>query len=257
LTRTTKILKIESVDQIPTIDSIKAIPREVSLKLVFGETIQKQREIIGGNLKNELEGFQVSIHMTEPQINISKLITDLEIEENQDFFEKCAKDYRHLGKKLIFELADKLNVRINPEFPLETFNEFKGNKKETGKLDSWKYYIHGFHCGFENIMTGQLIEVSLVFGLEFGDIDPFFFSQFIKSTPKYRPLPIDIFEDYADGKKINEKMISLGKFERINSNIENHYGVVVTDRSKVEINEFKKQPENKIFKFIKFLRLKK
>lgn len=188
---------------------------------------------------------------------ISKLITDLEIEENQDFFEKCAKDYRQLGKKLIFELADELNVTINPEFPLETFNEFKRNKKESGKLDSWKYSIHGFHCGFENVMTGQFIEVSLVFGLEFGDIDPFFFSQFIKSTPKYRPLPIDIFEDYADGKKINEKMISLGKFERINSNIENHYGVVVTDRSKVEINEFKKQPENWIFKFLKFIRLKK
>jgi hypothetical protein len=80
--------------------------------------------------------------------------------------------------------------------------------------------------------------VSLVFGLEFGDLDPYFFTRYIKSTPKYNPMPVEIFEDYADGVQINEKMISLGKFERIGSNVGNHYGVVVADRKEVEIKSY-------------------
>jgi hypothetical protein len=32
---------------------------------------------------------------------------------------------------------------------------------------------------------------------------------YIKSTDKYKPLPVDIFEDYADGLRINEKMLAL------------------------------------------------
>jgi hypothetical protein len=114
----------------------------------------------------------------------------------------------------------------------------KRDKRQIGTIERWRYYVHGFHCGFENTETGQLIEVALVFGLEFGDLDPDFFSKFIKSTPNYKPIPVDIFEDYADGVRIIDKMVSLGKFEKISSNIENHYGVVVTDRPKVKIKSY-------------------
>lgn len=112
-----------------------------------------------------------------------------------------------------------------------------------------------------------MIEVPLVFGQEFGDLDPYFFSKYIKSTPKYRPLPVDIFEDYQDGARINEKMLSLGKFERISSNVGNHYGIVVADRQKVEIKSYldlekmyreqNKQTEKPKFNFWKFIGLRK
>lgn len=82
-----------------------------------------------------------------------------------------------------------------------------------------------------------------------------------------KPLPIEIYEDYADGLKINETMISLGKFEKISSNVDNHYGTVVSDRQKVEIksyldlekiyNEQNKQNEKPKFNFWKFIGMKK
>ncbi|MGX7666714.1 DUF6896 domain-containing protein [Flavobacterium pedocola] len=235
---TTEIISINSTDEIPSIEAIKAIPREKNLKIVFSDALENQRERIGAFLKDKLEGFQIGVHTLEPEINITKLITDEEIEANQKFFEQCAKDYRELGEILIYKLADKLGKKINPECPWMTFTKFLGNDYQTGTLENWNYFLHGFHCRFSNKKTKQKIEVPLVFSLEFGDLDPYFFSIYIKSTSKYQPLPVNIYEDYADGVRINEKMLALGKFERIHSNFDNHYGIVVTDRNKVEIKTF-------------------
>ena len=256
--RLTEQIIIKSVDQIPTLDNIRTIPRDRMLKLFFDKDVQKYREQIGQNLKKELFEFQVSIHTIEPFIHIVKLITDKEIEDNQVFFEQCAKDYRQLGEELIFKLIGKLNVPLNTKFPLITFNEFK-QSHQSGIMDEWRYFIHGFHCGFEHQKTGQYIEVPLVFGLEFGDLDPYFFSGFIKSTQKYKPLPVEIFESYADGERIIGKMLSLGLFEKIGSNITNHFGIVVTDREKVDIEIYKDENDIKVkqtFNLWKWLGLK-
>lgn len=267
MNRTIDIIKINSVGEIPRLDTIRTIPRERIIKLVFEKEVQSQIETIGQNLKTELIGFQIGIHTIEPAINIAKLITDKEIEDNQDFFEQCAKDYRQLGEELLFKLIDKLDLKLNKDFPIQTFNKLKRDGRSNGKVEGWNYYVHGFHCGFVNIKTKQEIEVPLVYGQEFGELDPYFFSRFIKSTPKYKPMPVDIFEDYADGARINEIMLSLGKFERISSNVGNHYGIVVADRQKVEIKSYldvekmyqeqNKQTEKAKFNFWKFIGLRR
>jgi hypothetical protein len=257
--RTTQTITVGSISQIPSLEVISDIPREKKLKLLFEHTLQNQRKEIGNKLKNDLRGFQVSIHVTQPEINIAKLITDEEIDENQLFFEQCAKDYRTLGEILINKLASKLGIEINPQFPLGSFSPFLANKKQRGAIKEWRYFLHGFHCGFEHKKSGQIIEVPLVFGLEFGDLDPYFFTRFIKSTQDYLPLPIEIYEDYADGIKIIERMLVLDKFERISSNIENHTGVVVNDRRKIHIEVYREEDliDNKRkFNLLRFLGLK-
>jgi hypothetical protein len=236
LDRTTEILTITSLDQIPSPDKIQILPREKTLKLVFEDAVLRQREAIGQSLKKELSDFQVSIHTISPEINIAKLITEKEVQDNQLFFESCAQDYRELGQYLIFKLADKLGIEIDKDIPMSSFNPFKRNKRQIGTIDGWRYYLHGIHCGFKHKVTKQTIEVCLVFGLEFGDLDPYFFSGFIKSTPQYKPLPVQIYEDYADGVRIIEQMISLGRFERIHSK-ESHTGVVVTNRDKTNAQQ--------------------
>ncbi len=238
LNRMIDIITITSIGQIPTLETIQAIPRGRTLNLVFGKEVQNQREGVGQNLKTNLVGFQVVIHGIKPEINIAKLITDKEIEDNQDFFEQCAKDYRQLGEELLNKLVHKLDLKLSKDYPMETFDELKSDKRSSGKVEGWNYFVHGFHCGFINIKTKQEIQVSLVFGQEFGDLDPYFFSNFIISTPKYRPLPVEIFESYADGVRINKKMISLGKFEVISSNLSNYHGIVVADRQKIEIKSY-------------------
>lgn len=55
--RTTDIITINSIGQIPTLESIREISRERTLKLVFDSSTNNQRETIGQKLKAELDGF--------------------------------------------------------------------------------------------------------------------------------------------------------------------------------------------------------
>jgi hypothetical protein len=134
MNRTTDIIIINSVEKIPALDTIRSMPREQTLKLIFEKEVQNLREAIGQQLRANLKGFYVGIHTLEPEIRIAKLITDLEIEENQDFFEQCAKDYRALGEELIDMLVDKLDLKLNKDFPLETFNQLIREQKGNGTI---------------------------------------------------------------------------------------------------------------------------
>ncbi|WP_428741136.1 DUF6896 domain-containing protein [Tenacibaculum sp.] len=234
-----KIQVCNSLDDIPNFKSIKSLDRGIEWKIVFTNKIKLKREKIGKQWKFEHPEFRIAVHTIEPEINIVKLITDKEIEEHQGFFEKCAKDYRNLANELINEFAEKHNVKIDPNYPMNTLGHTeKFGYKSVGEMNGWKYAFHGIHCGLTNNKTGQRIEIPLTYGLEFGQLDPYFFTGFIKSTKEYQPLPVPIYCDYADGLRILEKMIKIGKFEYVNSNWPNQKGIVVTDRDKVKVEVY-------------------
>lgn len=222
---------------------------------MFEGAVQSQREAVGNRLKRELQTFQVGVHLKEPEINIAKIITNKEIEENQAFFERCAQDYGALAKRLIFKLAEKTGIEIDENNPNNSFYKLKREKRQTGKVGDWQYYLHGIHCCFTHLKTKQTIEVNLVYGLEFGDLDPYFFALFIKSTPWYKPLPVEIYEYYADGLQIIEHMLSLGKFERIDFN--NGFEPAVVARTKADRDSLVEQTTKKTkFDLLRFLGLK-
>ncbi|MFC3158922.1 hypothetical protein [Chryseobacterium arachidis] len=65
--------------------------------------------------------------------------------------------------------------------------------------------------------------------------------------------------NFDEGERILKIMLPLGLFEKINSNLENHYGIAVKDREKIDIKIF--DPENdKVqakFNILKLLRIKR
>ncbi|MGC4103778.1 DUF6896 domain-containing protein [Ferruginibacter sp.] len=233
LNRTTEIFTINSLEQLPSMDFIRSTPRHKAIKLVFSPLVQHKRTAIGEDLRRALTGFTVGTHLIEPEINIAKLITDEEIETHQLFFEQCAKDYRDLATALINKLAQKMAVTIDMEYPLNSFGVAYRNNQQRGKVEGWQYFFHGIHCAFKKQRTGQMIEASLVFANEFGELDPYFFTRYILTSREYHPLPVDIYESFADGARIIEKMVSLGKFEKITGAMNNYFGTFVTDKNKL------------------------
>ncbi len=172
-------------------------------------------------------------------MSIHKLITDEEIEQNQSFFEEYAKEYGRLGEELINQFIEKFNVKPHNGFPLKTINAMGQHAYlKPHAMGEWNYFFHGFHCRFTHKKTKQQIEVPLTFGEEFGELDPFFFIIFIWSTPKFKPLPIEIYPNVHDGLRILEVMLRLGKFEKVNSNFKGQSGIIVTDRVKKEVKVF-------------------
>ena len=226
-----------SLNEIPDFKTIKSIPSGIEMKIVFADKIKSKRKKIGNQWKFEHPEFQIAIHTIESEINIVKLITDQEIEKHQYFFETCAKDYRNLATKLINEFANKHKIKIDEKYPMNTLcHTDKFGYKPIGEMNDWRYAFHGIHCAFTNLKTGQRIEVPLNYGLEFGQLDPYFFIGFIQSSKEYQPLPIQMHCNYADGQKILNKMVQLERFEYINSNWPYEKGIVVTDRKKIKVH---------------------
>ena len=233
--RTTHVITAKSIQELPYIDYLRNISRQKIIRIIFDHSISHIKENYGEQLQQNLPHFRIAVHSTEPKIEINKLITKEEIIAHQLFFVQCAKDYRKLGEELMRLFLEKKKIILNEDFPFLVFNYLKGRRTQSGKVGKWKYFIHGYHCYFQNVITKQEIEVPFMFGMEFGDLDPYFFSLYIHSTPEYQPLPVSIYKDFADGRRILDVMLQLGLLERINSNLENHSGLVIKDRSKVEI----------------------
>ena len=234
-----RIIRINKIEQLPNLQEIESIPRGLNLKIIFEGLIKSKRVEIGMNWKIKLPKYSIGIHSNGEEINILKLITDKEIYQYQSFFEECAKEYGILGEKLINQFIRDFKVDSHEGFPLKTLNSYRNtNYEQVGEMDEWRYYFHGFHCGFTHKKTGQNIEVPLTFGEEYGELDPYFFTRFIKSTPKFQPLPIQIYNEYADGRRILEVMLKLGKFEEVNSNIKSEKGIVVKNRVKKPVKIF-------------------
>lgn len=254
--RDTHVINAQSIQDLPSIDSFGNILRQKKIRIIFDHSINHIREDYGNNLKKNLPHFTIDIHSMEPKIEIIKLITKKEIIANQLFFLQCAKDYRKLGEELIRLFTEKKKIILNEDFPFLAFNYLKGRKSQKGKMGDWKYFLHGYHCYFQNVFTKQEIEVPFMFGMEFGDLDPYFFSLYINSTPEYQPLPVTIHENFEDGKRILDMMLQLGLLEQINSNLENHSGLVIKDRNKIEIKIYNPDKDYKKPKFkSKFSRL--
>lgn len=206
-----EIVYANSLNDLPSIEKINSLSRDVILIVLFNKNIENKREKIARKWKRDFPDFLIRTGSQFSQKNhffIQKLITDDEITKNQDFFEQCAKDYKNLATELIFGLADHLNLKIDSETPLKTFSDFI--YKDGGNFNDWRYDFHGHHCHFINIISQQSIEISLVCGLDFGELDPLFFTEYILSNPKYIPLPIEIYGHYYDGIRILRKMAELG-----------------------------------------------
>ena len=236
------IIEISDIEEFPSIEEIQNIPRGIYLKIKLIDSAQTHQPEKGEQLRKALPNFSIGIHINGSEINIKKLISEEEIAEHQNFFEQCAKDYGVLGEKLINEFIVEKNIPDHDGFPLSKLNGYIGNKNHQNKgvMGEWDYYFHGFHCSFTNRKTMQSIEVPLVYGEEYGVLDPYFFSMFIKTTPEFQPLPIQIYDEYGDGKSIIDAMYQLGKFEIINSNIPGIEGYIVKDRTKKNVKQLEK-----------------
>jgi hypothetical protein len=82
--------------------------------------------------------------------------------------------------------------------------------EQQGRLDDWGYDFHGSECCFTGRRTGQVVDVQLGFGPEFGVLDPYFLSRFIRTTPAHGEAARLLRDDYHDACRVLEVLHARG-----------------------------------------------
>lgn len=89
--------------------------------------------------------------------------------------------------KLITETDQPEKEKINEGHYYEIENADLFNGKDT-LSEGWSFNVHGEHCLFDHIVTGQSLEVSLGNKENITNLDPYFFYLFLKTTPDFQHL---------------------------------------------------------------------
>lgn len=101
-----------------------------------------------------------------------------------DTFKAIAEE---LINKLINETdqLEKDKIIAGHYYEIENADILNGNETLS---DNWYFDVHGEHCMFKNLTTEQTLEVSLGNRESVGNIDPYFFYEFLKTTKDFYHL---------------------------------------------------------------------
>ncbi|TYQ15263.1 UNVERIFIED_CONTAM: hypothetical protein Cloal_1697 [Acetivibrio alkalicellulosi] len=109
--------------------------------------------------------------------------------------------YKIIANKLIGKLISEtkqpeIKEIIKGQYYLIENSELINGKKHLS--DSWDFDVHGEHCLFVNLVTGQRLEVSLGNKESLGNLDPYFFYDFLKTTESLKHLADNFKNPFND-----------------------------------------------------------
>ena len=110
---------------------------------------------------------------------------------------------------------------IRPEELLASRGEVKGRR-----LGGWGHYFHGLECRFTNARTGQVVDVPLCFGGEFGVLDPYFLARFVRTTPAHREAARLLADDFHDPRRVLGALEGRGHLRVVEAACEARGGAV-------------------------------
>ena len=116
------------------------------------------------------------------------ILTAQEIIANKDNIYFCARAFRNDANSLMLQLSQKFDFNIN-NCGAWAIPVYKTNYYNRGILSAdWTFFLHGSHCRFDNLQTGQVVEVRYTEKPEFGFLDGFFFYNYMQTTHTFKEL---------------------------------------------------------------------
>lgn len=104
---------------------------------------------------------------------------------------KAMDDYKTIAQLLIDKLItetdqpEKAEIQAGRYFEIQNADLLNGQENLS---DNWWFDVHGEHCLFKNLITGQTLEVSLGNKESIANLDPYFFYNFLETTENFRHL---------------------------------------------------------------------
>lgn len=79
-----------------------------------------------------------------------------------------------------------------------------------GRVGDWNFGFHGLECCFTHRRTGQVVDVRLGFGAEFGALDPYFLARFICTSAAHREAAALLADDFHDPCRVLDVLLAHG-----------------------------------------------
>ena len=99
-----------------------------------------------------------------------------------DEFWQCFVEFDKKAHEMMDVMASTFEIDLNDSAQIWDLKRNK-SKNQRGRINKlWNYYFHGAECAFENVKTGQYLDVKIIYGREYGVIDNFFLYRFIETT---------------------------------------------------------------------------
>lgn len=165
---------------------------------------------------------------THEWVTVMRVIPTESVVANADRFLAAMRQFRRTATSLAHLLAERAGVP-----PARLLDAVLAHHRAVDLGGGWHSGPHGFGCRFENRVTGQVVDVRLEHGAEFGALDPFYFALFLKTTPGLEPLGRLLRDDYHDGKRVLDYFRAGGQVVQV----EGRYG------SGWVVREVKQPPE--------------
>jgi hypothetical protein len=139
---------------------------------------------------------------SNPRVTIFKVIDEQVIRANLPLFLTAIADFAAIADDLCRRLA--LAKGVAPEDLL------RASETQHGQLPGWNWYFHGGECCFTSTRTGQIVDAYIDYGGEFGVLDPYFLSKFIRSSPAHVEAARLLSDNYHDASRVMDVLLRLG-----------------------------------------------
>ncbi|HEX8913523.1 MAG TPA: hypothetical protein VF796_14285 [Humisphaera sp.] len=163
------------------------------------------------------------------------VISEAEVLAHSDPLVDAARHFRGIAEDLMERLARRFGVPVGafsdirrrpwarPARPgwrralalLVPGRSRRGNLQRGDVDREWTYCFHGYQCAFASRSTGQVLDVELGYGDEFGVLDPQFFTRYLETTARCDALRRLFRDDYHDPAKAIDVLARHGHLRTV------------------------------------------
>jgi hypothetical protein len=138
-------------------------------------------------------------------VTVHKVIDERVVLANLALFLRAVRDFADTANDLCRRLARAHGIE-----PADLLARRADIERRWGnRLGDWTFCFHGLECGFTS-RAGQVVDVRICFGDEFGVLDPYFLARFLRTTPLHREAARLLSDDFHDACRVMEVLKARG-----------------------------------------------
>jgi hypothetical protein len=138
-------------------------------------------------------------------VTVYRVLDESAVLTHLPLFLAAIRDFSHTARACCHELAAAHG--IDSADLLAQRNDIGWRRRRVGE---WNFNFHGFECCFTHRRTGQVVDVRIGFGDQFGVLDPYFLARFIRTTPAHREVAALLADDFHDPLRVLEVLLARG-----------------------------------------------